>query len=465
MVPSAARVLNRSPQDDQSESESFFSRGPWGGLVPEVVLIFVVLALLMLSIVLFSKEKVDFVAFSIIAAVVSGLLLAHHAQLDLGGVFTVVEYEPLLFIFGMSVLAYIAEKERVFQALAVALIKATRGNERQLFYVICVVSTLSAAVIADVTVSIIFVPIIIRTCQILKIRAGTYLVGMTITINLGSLITPFSSGENILIASYFDLDLAFFLQNFSVLFALLLVSTLLLLDLLFLRKEERGPVENKQLLLEILNPALVISDKRRFLMNCLIIGTVFVTMMFVSQVYLVVLLGSMVLILANKIRFKEIFKNLEWDVLFFLVCLFVMIGALTAFGLFTFLGDLIVDLVRGNYFAAIFLVLILSSVLSAVLANTPTTLIFLPIVAAIIVDFAPLSPIPLYLALLIGVNLGGNFIPQGAACDMMTLELAKKAKVEDMSYRRLLKQGALFAFLHLGLSVLYLSGLAFLLQA
>ncbi|MHA1732192.1 MAG: hypothetical protein ACTSU5_09615, partial [Promethearchaeota archaeon] len=122
------------------------------------------------------------------------------------------------------------------------------------------------------------------------------------------------------------------------------------------------------------------------------------------------------------------------------------------------------ELVRGNYFGAIILVLLLSSVMSAVLANTPTTLIFLPIVATIIEGF-PFSATPLYLALLIGVNLGGNFIPQGAACDMMTLKLADEAGVEDMNYKRLLKQGGAFALIHLAISILYLGVLAAIMQA
>lgn len=408
------------------------------------------------SIFFFSKESVDFVAVSILAAVLTGVLVSRYFGLGLAEIVGFVEFEPLMYIFGMSVVAFVAEKERIFQVLAVLLIKATRGNERQLFWVTCVVSTISAAFIADVTVSIIFVPIIIRTCKILKIKAGTYLMGMTVCINLGSLITPFSSGENILIVSHFDLDLAFFARNTWGLFAVMLVATLGLLDLLFLSKEERGPLENKLLLLEILNPSLVITNRRSFYKNSAILAATFVAILFVEAAFLVVLAGAMLFVLLNeKYRFKEVFKSIEWEILFFLACLFVMIGALTSLGLMEFLGEIVLKLVANNYVGAILLVLLLSSVLSAFLANTPTTLVFLPIVSTIAGAF-PQSPVPLYLALLIGVNLGGNFIPQGAACDMMTLQLAKEAGVEDMNYRRLLKQGAAFALLHLGIAAAYL---------
>ena len=51
--------------------------------------------------------------------------------------------------------------------------------------------------------------------------------------------------------------------------------------------------------------------------------------------------------------------------------------------------------------------------------------------------------------------MGGNFLPQGSACDLLTLSLAKKYKVENLDYRRLLKNGAFFAMLHIFITLGY----------
>jgi hypothetical protein len=45
--------------------------------------------------------------------------------------------------------------------------------------------------------------------------------------------------------------------------------------------------------------------------------------------------------------------------------------------------------------------------------------------------------------------MAGNFLPQGSACDLFTLSLAKKYRVVNLDYKRLLKNGALFAMFHL----------------
>ncbi|MHA1507639.1 MAG: hypothetical protein ACTSO6_02925, partial [Promethearchaeota archaeon] len=52
--------------------------------------------------------------------------------------------------------------------------------------------------------------------------------------------------------------------------------------------------------------------------------------------------------------------------------------------------------------------------------------------------------------------IGGNILPSGAAADMMTLKVAKDNGVENLGFKRLLKTGAFFAFIHIGISCLYL---------
>jgi Na+/H+ antiporter NhaD/arsenite permease-like protein len=95
----------------------------------------------------------------------------------------------------------------------------------------------------------------------------------------------------------------------------------------------------------------------------------------------------------------------------------------------------------------------ISTLLSAFLAGTPVTIMLLPIFAALIGQ--GFFPNPIIIAFVSGVNMAGNFLPQGSACDLLTLSLAKKYKVKNLDYRRLLKNGALFALLHLLLTLGY----------
>jgi Na+/H+ antiporter NhaD/arsenite permease-like protein len=73
-----------------------------------------------------------------------------------------------------------------------------------------------------------------------------------------------------------------------------------------------------------------------------------------------------------------------------------------------------------------------------------------------------LPEIPIYIAFILGINLGGNFLPQGSAADMMTLELSTKYCVEGMNYKKLLKIGGLFALLHIIIGIVYLGIIIFI---
>ena len=69
----------------------------------------------------------------------------------------------------------------------------------------------------------------------------------------------------------------------------------------------------------------------------------------------------------------------------------------------------------------------------------------------------------LVIAFILGINLGGNFLPQGSAADMMTLEISQEYGIENMSYKRLFKVGGFFAFFHVMLGIGYLAIIIFLL--
>ncbi len=108
-----------------------------------------------------------------------------------------------------------------------------------------------------------------------------------------------------------------------------------------------------------------------------------------------------------------------------------------------------------NPFLVSLIILIIVSLISGFVANTPTALIFIPIVGLLIEGFN-FPSIPLFFAFIIGINIGGNLIPQGAACDMLTLKIAQNNSVENLNYKRLLKVGAIFAIIHVILSIGFL---------
>ena len=98
-----------------------------------------------------------------------------------------------------------------------------------------------------------------------------------------------------------------------------------------------------------------------------------------------------------------------------------------------------------------------TSLLSGLLDNVPVTVLFLPIIGALTQPPVEFASAPLLIAFILGINLGGNILPQGSAADMMTLELSNKYCADDLNYKRLFKVGGIFAVLHILLGIGYLA--------
>ena len=163
-----------------------------------VIPIIILLLLFLGVMIVFSIEKLDYVGFSLLAAFISVLItIIYFPDLNFDTFLAYIEFDPIIFIISMQIIIMISEKHKIFQWIALKTLRLTKGNHRKFFYLICIISSLSAAIIADITVAIIFIPLVIRACKILKIDPAPYLFGISFTINIGSLYTPFSSSENI----------------------------------------------------------------------------------------------------------------------------------------------------------------------------------------------------------------------------------------------------------------------------
>ncbi len=423
--------------------------------VPAIILILVLFAILM---AFFSQAKIDYFPIALLIgaiAVVSMLTLG----LGEGEILGFISFNTLIFIFAMQIIIYFATQDRVLEYIVIKLILTTKGNSRLFFYMICLFTGVLVAFVEDLTLSLILVPLIYRTCRILEIRAGTYMMGMTITINIGAILTPVSSLKNLIIGQEFGWSFGEYLANMGILFLITLISTIFLMDRFILKKEEKPTEHNKKILLSMLNPGMVIENRKYFLTTTIIIIATFVFMFLGFEPALVTIISAAVLLLVHykNSSFSDIKNEISWKILIIFAILFILSNSLSTFGFSDLISTGLINLANNNIYLAVLITLGISSLMSAFLAGTPVTIILLPIFSALTGGF--LLPNPIIIAFIGGVNMAGNFLPQGSACDLLTLSLAKKYEVRNLDYKRLLKNGSLFATLHflfiLGYTMLY----------
>jgi Na+/H+ antiporter NhaD/arsenite permease-like protein len=443
--------------------------------------LFVIFCFVIVIVALF-REKTDFLTYSVAAmlAAATATFLFAPTPFSIEEFILAIDWPVIFFLISLFTIVVILEEQLIFQEVALRITKKFSTNTRGFFWVICLISTLSAVFIQDVSVVIIFIPMIISTSEKMRLNPTPILLGMTICINLAATLTPFGSAQNILIANRFNLSTNWFFTNLSIYFIIATFLTLYLLDYFVLRKkmneiwvphceEYEEPLEAQHLdehelviIEESINPKL-------FYRNLGILLIFFILLILIPDILFVGLLGMLLFVFMNPRRSESggkkpdisyYFRKVDFKLPFFFITLFVLIFCFEKVGIIGIIEDFVVNITPNNLFLLSIFVLVITSVLSGFLDNVPVTVLFIPIIQVLI----PLgfSSTPLLIAFILGINLGGNFLPQGSAADMMTLELSTKYCVDGMNYKKLLKIGGLFALLHIILGIFYLGILIFL---
>lgn len=444
----------------------------------------IVVSCFVVVIVALFRERSDFLFYSMVAMLVAAVttFLLSPTPVSPDELFLAVDWEVIFFLVSLFTIVAILEDQSIFQEVARRITVKFSTNTRKFFWVICLISTVSAAFIEDVSVAIIFVPMIISTSEKMRINPAPILLGMTICINLAATLTPFGSAQNILIANHFDLSSQWFFANLSIYFIIGTLSTLFLLDKFVLKKslnviwiphceenEEPQKIEHYEehelvILEEPINPKI-------FYRNIFGLGIFFLLLVFIPSILFVGLAGMFLFVFINP-RLNAVGKRkpdisyyltkVDFKLVFFFISLFVLVFSFEKAGIITLLENLVLAITPSNLFLLCVMILVFTSIFSGLLDNVPVTVLFIPIIEVLTEPPLAFSSIPMLIAFILGINLGGNILPQGSAADMMTLELSKKYCADDLNYKRLLKVGGLFAIYHIILGIGYLAILIFL---
>ena len=443
--------------------------------------IFVIGCFVVVIIALF-REKTDFLTYSIAAmlAAATATFLFSPESFSIDEFILAIDWPVIFFLISSFTIVVILEEQLIFQEVALRITRKFSTNTRKFFWVICLISTLSAAFIEDISVAIIFIPMIISTSEKMRINPTPILLGMTICINLASTLTPFGSAQSILIANKFTLSTNWFFTNLAIYFICGTLLTLFFLDYFILRKhlkeiwiphcaEYEEPLDTEHLeehelviMEESINPKI-------FYRNLIALFIFFMLLIIIPDILFVGLLGMLLFVFINPRRgeggkkkpdISYYFTKVDFKLPFFFISLFVLVFCFEKVGLIDIIEDFVVAISPNNLFLLCVFILVITSILSGFLDNVPVTVLFIPVIEVLIVS--GFSSIPLLIAFILGINLGGNFLPQGSAADMMTLELSTKYCVDGMNYKKLLKIGGIFALFHIILGIGYLALIIFI---
>jgi Na+/H+ antiporter NhaD/arsenite permease-like protein len=153
------------------------------------------------------------------------------------------------------------------------------------------------------------------------------------------------------------------------------------------------------------------------------------------EVSLVAIGGAAVLLAVTRIPVDKILREVDWPTLFFFVGLFVIVGIAEDAGLINMLAVIAIDITGGDSWLTFIVTIWLAGVGSAFVDNIPLTATLIPVIQSIDSDPA-LAPEfgdgstfqfnPLWWALALGADLGGNGTLIGSSAGVVAVGLSEK---------------------------------------
>ena len=422
-------------------------------------------AILLIAYIFIASEKIQKSVVALVGAsltMVLGLLPCHsHIDPTTGayvkGVFEYISFDVIFLLIGMMILVHIASRSGVFKWMAIGLLKLTKGHPKMVLFTLAAFTAVASAFLDNVTTVVLMLPVTFVIAKEFDTDPIPFLITEVLASNIGGTATLIGDPPNIIIGARAGLSFMDFLNELTVIVALIFLTVVSVLIFLFRKSLKSTP--EKMAHVANLDNSKTITDKGLMIRSMITLALVilgFVTHDITHiDAYVFAVAGASFLLLFEKP--KEIYRDVEWLTIFFFVGLFIIIGGFEANGGIAFLADKLIQFTSGSLDMATMLILWGSGLLSGIIDNIPYTATMAPLIAQVqhTIPYSGAGHHPLWWALSLGACLGGNLTIIGAAANVIVSETAT-VKGHPISFMRFMKYGALATFISLALSSIYL---------
>ncbi|AAD36015.1 citrate transporter [Thermotoga maritima MSB8] len=343
-----------------------------------------------------------------------------------------VDFNTIFLLIGMMIFVSVTKRSGLFHFLGLYSVKLSGGNVFLFFIAINTLVALLSSFLDNVTTILVFVPVTLVVCDTVDLDPVPFVISEIISSNIGGTATMIGDPPNIMIASAAKLHFLDFVVNVAPAAVLTLIVTLIFLSAVYRRVIFRKiPVE----VVKDFDPRRAIVDKKLFYLS--IILTLVVLVLFSLQKPLglesfevALLAGFLSLAFLKKKDIEDVFKEIEWGVIFFFIGLFLVVGALEEAGVLERISELVIRLSKGKMESTLISVLGISGLSSAFVDNIPFTATMIPVIKKLAVlapeTFSDLRP--LWWALSLGACFGGNGTLIGASANVVGTSLIADRK-------------------------------------
>lgn len=376
-----------------------------------------------------------------------GIFYSEHAGVD---------WHVIFLLLGMMMIVGVLRTTGAFEFLAIWAAKRARGRPFVVLVMLVWLTALLSALLDNVTTVLLIAPVTLLIADRLGVPAVPFLIAEVMASNIGGLATLIGDPPNLIVASRAGLTFVDFLVNLAPLVVGLLVVFTGLVWLLFGRRLVHDPGRAAKVM--ALTEREAITSPRLLAISVGVLVLVLVGFALQGVTHLepavVALLGAGLLALVSRLDAREVMADVEWETLLFFAGLFVMVGGLVNLGVIDALGQAAIAAVGDNFAGAAVGLMAGSAVVSGVIDNIPYVATMAPLTADLVAAGGDAAH-PLWWALTIGADLGGNATAVGASANVVVLGIARRYGA-PISFWEFTRYGLVVTAVTVGVSVPYL---------
>ncbi|MCR4741960.1 MAG: TRAP transporter large permease subunit [Treponema sp.] len=393
-------------------------------------------------VIAFQNKKVWFTSIAALLVIILGMILPgsifplpetftlnQHFYAFSHSIFEIINWNVILIYLGSMIIASLFIYSKVPARIADGIVNSSKNTGLAIIAILAMTGIISIFV-ENVATVLVMAPIALALCKKIKINPTYFMIGLAVMSNLEGTATLVGDPPSMIFASYSGYNFNdFFFHNgkmsiFFIIQAGLLVGCIYFYFLF--AKDGKAKVE--------VDKTNVISWFPFALLLIMIFGLAGISFIpsdfpYMSGLFVISLgiIGLLWYRFVQKKAFNEILtlvKELDWETIFFLLGIFVVVGGIQEVGLLDDFAHFLAGICGDSKLLGFVIILIVSIVISGFVDNVPYIIAMLP-VAGGMAQTMNLNQELFLFALLVGSCLGGNLTPFGASANVVSMGIVK----------------------------------------
>ena len=345
------------------------------------------------------------------------------APTSIDGEGSVVSWNTLALLLGLFLLTGLLSVLGVFRYLAAELVRHSRGRPAYLYVSLALLAAGLSAVLSSLAVIVFLAVLTLEVCRSVRLNPVPFLLLEIAAANAGSIATTMGNPPNVILGGAFGLGLTAFLVHVGPIAVAALALALGWIYWVTHHDEPSGiPAASEPL------PELDRSRVAAALGALLVVvGLLVVQVPLAIPIWVIGLVaGLLALAIAGTRYVRRVVREIHWDVLFFFLALFILVGGLEYTGVLTAIGEGIAALAIGSALVAGIVLLWSLGLLSALIDSVPLAAASTTIISTVSASLGvPVQS--LVWATAAGTGLGGNATPIGAPANVIGVSTFRRA--------------------------------------